>query len=230
MLCGEYLPLDSSLLFCSACLKNLPLIPPEHCPVCGKVTPSGSARCFQCHTEKNYFRQHRSVVFYTDEIRTVLLRYKFYKKRHYAGSIGTLMSSYVTEPYDFVTSVPISKERKRSRGYNQSQLLAKQIEKIRNIPYLDTLNKDCDTPPQSQLGYRQRRANLQHCFSPVNQQIWKGAKLLLIDDIFTTGATANECSKLLIRSGAESVDVLTFAMADKRIKSVKGTKKNETIW
>jgi len=227
MICGDYLTPDSTLLLCSFCFTHLPLIPPEHCPVCGRMTPSGGATCFQCQTQKPKFRQHRSVVFYTSEIRYVLLKYKFYRKRHYAATIGTLMSSYVTENYDFITAVPVSEKKKRNRGYNQSRLLAEQIEQIRQIPYKETLQKTKHTPPQSKLGYKQRLTNIKNCFSVINPDEIRQKRILLIDDIYTTGSTIGECSKVLKKAGAAYVDVLTFAMTDKRIKSIKGTKNNE---
>ncbi len=224
IICGEYLDPSTSILFCPFCLKHLPHIPSAHCPVCGRVTPSGSGLCFQCHMQKPKFRKHQSVVFYTREIRHALLKFKFYHKRHYAIPIGSVMCSFVTEEYDMITAVPISKKKLRTRGYNQSRLLAEQIERLRGIPYTETLKKIKDTPPQSRLGSKQRLTNIKNAFSIVNTELVSGKRILLIDDIYTTGSTVNECARVLKKAGAAYVDVLTFAMSDRRMKSIKGTK------
>lgn len=177
---------------------------------------------------KPKFRKHQSVVFYTKEIRHALLKFKFYKKRHYAIPIGSVMSAYVTEKYDLITAVPVSKKKLWIRGYNQSRLLAEQIERLREIPYIETLKKIKDTPPQSRLGFQKRLSNVKHAFSVIDSNQISNKRILLIDDIYTTGSTVNECARVLKKAGAAYVDVLTFAMSDKRIKSVKGTKHNET--
>ena len=229
IICRDYLQPDTSILFCSECLRHLPFVPKEHCPVCGKVTPSGSSLCFDCHNNRPAFRCHQSVLFYTKEIRQALLLFKFSHKRHYAIPIGTLMSNYITQDYDLITAVPITRKRCRERGYNQSQLLAEQIERLRGIPYADTLKKIKNTPPQSKLNFRKTQENIKNAFCAVQPNLLPGKRILLIDDICTTGATLNECAKVLIKEGAAYVDALTFAMTDRRIKQIKGTKKNETI-
>lgn len=224
IICREYLKPDTSILFCPDCLKQLPLVPEDHCPVCGRVTPSGAALCFDCHMHKPHYKSHRSVLFYTKDIRRAILLFKFYRKRHYAIPIGSLMSGYVSGDYDIITAVPISKKKYRKRGYNQSQLLAEQIERLRGLPYRETLKKIKNTPPQSKLNYQKRQTNIRQAFCAVQPEELSGKHILLIDDIFTTGATINECAKTLMKAGAASVDALTFAMTDKRIKIIKGTK------
>lgn len=224
MLCGEYLSPDTTLFFCSFCLKHLPLVPADHCPVCGRVTPSGGAICFQCMNQKPKFRKHQSVLFYTEQIRYMLLKLKFYRKPFYATSIGYVMSSYVTEQYDLITSVPSTKKRTKRKGYNPSRLIAEQIERIREIPYREVLIKTKETPAQSTLPFKARLTNLKNAFSVKENTTVSNLKILLIDDIYTTGSTVNECAKTLKKAGADVVDVLTFAMTDRRIKSIKGNK------
>ena len=227
IICKEYLKPDTAILFCSDCLKRLPYLPAEHCPVCGRVTPSGAALCFDCHNHRPAFRSHRSIVFYTKEIRQAILLFKFYHKRHYAIPMGSLMSSYLSQSYDLITAVPISKRRYRERGYNQSRLLAEQIERLRGIPYAETLKKIKNTPPQSKLNHRKRQENIKNAFSAIQPETLVGKRILLIDDICTTGATLNECARVLMKAGAAYVDALTFAMADKRIKQIDGTQPGE---
>ncbi len=217
ILCREYLQPGAFLLLCPDCLRRLPLIPAKHCPVCGSVTPSGDGICFSCHQHRPWYHKHSSVVFYTTEIRKMLLLFKFYHKRHYAPTLGILMSNYVSEDYDLITSVPISRERMAQRGYNQSELLAVQIGERCHIPYAAALQKQKNTLPQSKLNYKKRQINLNGSFAVVPEVNVKEKRILLIDDIYTTGATANECAKTLKKGGATCVDVLTFASADKKL-------------
>lgn len=139
------------------------------------------------------------------------MRMKFGNKPHYTKVMGQLMSTYIPSGFDFVTSVPMSQKRFNKRGYNQSRLIAESICECCSLEYRETLVKVKDNKVQSMLKFTQRQKNVQGAYKV--QADVKGCSVLLVDDVFTTGATINECSKVLKRAGAKSVDCVTFAMS-----------------
>ena len=113
---------------------------------------------------------------------------------------------------DFIFPVPLHAKRLRQRGYNQAQLLAraffyKEKNKIKN----DILTRCRNTPPQTGLDGAERRKNLKNAFCVNNKDLVSGKTILLVDDVFTTGTTVNECARVLVKAGADNVDVLTLA-------------------
>jgi ComF family protein len=114
---------------------------------------------------------------------------------------------------DIILPVPSSKETKRKKGYNHSECLAKVIGKILNIEYKNNvLLKGRNTTMQKGLHYLERLENLKDAFYIKNAEIINNKVLLLIDDIYTTGATTDECSKILKENGAKEVQILTLAI------------------
>ena len=114
--------------------------------------------------------------------------------------------------YDIIIPVPISKQRNKNRGYNQSLLLAKEISKELNIECIDKcLIKIKNILPQSSLKKEERIRNVKNVYSIKNTQNISGKKILLIDDIYTTGSTVIECSRILAENGAKDIGILTIA-------------------
>ena len=118
-------------------------------------------------------------------------------------------------PVDVVTFVPMFPSKQKKRGYNQAELLAKELCKIIEIN-LDNKNlaRIKDTSTQTELSFSERQKNLENAFKVENKQAFKGKVVLLVDDVLTTGATANNCAKELKRVGAKEVYVLTFATTE----------------
>ena len=117
------------------------------------------------------------------------------------------------EKSDFIISVPINKERYKSRGYDQAGYLAKELSEISKVKYVpDALLRHKNTVPQNKLKVNERFENVKDAFSIGNFD-FKGKNVIIVDDIFTTGATINECAKVLKNSGANKVYFLTFAAA-----------------
>ena len=121
------------------------------------------------------------------------------------------MPKLLNEDIDLITAVPISKKRMKERGYNQSELIARKIAKIMEVPYMNLLLKNQETKRQSELSRIERMINIQNSFDFNNKYDIKGKKILLIDDVFTTGSTVNECSKVLKKSGSTSIEVAVIA-------------------
>ena len=116
--------------------------------------------------------------------------------------------------YDIIIIVPISKQRKQDRGYNQSELIAKEISKIIKVPIKrKMIYKVKNTVPQSTLNKKQREENAKGAYEAPSTTKLKNRKILIIDDIYTTGNTVNECAKILVQKGIErsNIGVLTIA-------------------
>ena len=149
---------------------------------------------------------------YRDELAAAIHVYKFQGIRRLYRPLGQLLSVFDLEGIHAVIPVPLSTRGLRNRGFNQSLLLAKTVSDASNIPLIiDGLIKTADTPPQLGLSAIKRRTNLKGAFEAVKN--FKGMRLLLVDDVMTTGATVNECSIQLRKAGAEEVTVLTLARA-----------------
>jgi ComF family protein len=127
-----------------------------------------------------------------------------------------------TNPFDFIVPVPLHVKRFRIRGFNQAYLLIKDWHELsrftcREIPdpkiSRDILVRSRWTEPQTGLDRKERMSNIKNAFTITDKRVVKGKRILLVDDVYTTGATVNECAKTFLKSGAQSVDVLTLARA-----------------
>jgi competence protein ComFC len=137
---------------------------------------------------------------------------KFHGLKRLSKPLGTLLLDCELPVIDGILSVPLSVKGLRDRGFNQSLLMARVLSKNLQVPlFMDVLFKKKETLPQIGLSKKDRLANLKKAFE-VKGDI-RGLRLLLIDDVMTTGATVTECSKVLMRAGAKEVIVLTLARA-----------------
>ena len=118
------------------------------------------------------------------------------------------------ESYDALVPVPLHRKRLKERGYNQSELVAEQLcLRLPELRLLSALKRSKDTPSFSMLGASERRDRIRNAFVPLPEADVKEKKILLIDDVVTTGATTNECARVLRKAGAETVDVVAVAVA-----------------
>lgn len=154
---------------------------------------------------------------YEGHVRESLRRYKFAGARSYAASYGRLLAMGVQKELpvpDVITWVPVSAKRRRKRGYDQSELLALAVAEELGIPAERLLDKFRDNPPNSTLKTQpERRANVQGVYKAVKPERIRGRRVLLLDDIVTTGATASECARVLKTAGAEEIIFAALAVA-----------------
>ena len=208
----------------------LDFIFPPTCGICGKTTQN--YLCANCKQnlinskvflnqlnsyQNKYINEHFYIFSYEEIIREKILQYKF---KEYSYLSNTFCEFFVNnkklygflKKYDIITPVPISSLRKRERGYNQSDLIAKKVVKFNNITYESKiLIKIKHNKPQSTLNKNQRLENVKNIYKIQNSEKIKEKNILLFDDIYTTGATANECARLLKQAGAQNVGILTLA-------------------
>ena len=207
----------------------LELLFPRKCVLCGKILERNETDLCrscrvdspECHRDKRSFSFLDSWVavwYYEGYIRDSLLRYKFRRARHYAKAYGRLLAMRILaeypEGFDLLTWAPISNRRKFSRGYDQVQLLAEAVAWELNMEPVRTLKKVRNNPAQSRIaGVAQRKANVLGVYRAVCPEIIKGKRILLLDDIITTGATAGECARVLLTAGAKEVHCGLIAAA-----------------
>lgn len=209
--------------------RALDFVFPPICGFCGKR--NGKYICEDCNriirviaqnhidTYKNkYFNKHLYIFKYEEIIREKIIKYKFENESFlYRTFLEAVLENKENikfiQNYELLIPVPIHKKRKKQRGYNQSELIARAISyKLKKIK-LDThiLIKNKNIKPQSNLNRREREVNIKGVYSLVESDKIKNKKILILDDIFTTGSTVNECSKVLKCAGAKEIGIITLA-------------------
>ena len=150
---------------------------------------------------------------YEDTLASAIHFFKFQRIRRLHRPLGELLLGFDISGIDALIPVPLSVRGLRDRGFNQSLLLAKTLSDRNKVPLImDGLFKKTETPAQIGLSKNERGMNLKGSFEAGRK--FHGMRLLLVDDVMTTGSTANECSKVLLRAGADEVLVLTLARAN----------------
>lgn len=207
----------------------LRLLYPPKCPLCGQLLDGPEAGlCAGCAAHTREFPPSRiplphleswtALWYYEGEVRESLLRYKFGHRTAYARVFGQLLAKRLSEShlqFDILTWVPTGRLRRRKRGYDQVELLAKATAKALGCKMQRTLRKIRDNPPQSGLGgAAQRRANVLGAYRTVHPERIAGQRILLLDDVITTGATAGECARMLLTAGAGEVHLACVAAAN----------------
>lgn len=210
------------------------LLFPRKCILCGKLLkPEELDLCRECRVEAPEYPQGKlkiqfldsfaAIWYYEDNVRRSLLRYKFHGARHYAPAYGRLLGMRLLREYpegfDVLTWVPISRLRKLRRGYDQVELLAGEVGRELGLEPQPLLKKIRNNPPQSGIvGQAQRRANVLGIYRLADGAQVEGKRILLLDDILTTGATAGECARVLLTAGAAEVHCAVIAAAGKNTK------------
>lgn len=155
---------------------------------------------------------------YSGKIKKSILRFKFKGYKNYSKFFAEVMAKGITKKFgnikfDCITYVPLRPERKRSRGYNQSECIASDISSIINIPCEELISKIKSNHIQHELDFSSRIENVKGVYAVKNEQAVKGKTILLCDDIITTGSTLRECVKTLFESGAKEVYCCAVATA-----------------
>lgn len=210
----------------------LNLIYPPKCPFCGHILERDEADlCFSCQRSLPWTEgQNHSVDFcdvslsplkYEDGVRQAVHRYKFNYGRMHSKFLGTLMAQCLhdrwSERVDAIVWVPLSKKHRSRRGYDQAELLARRVGELTCVPVMDVLEKVRETETQSLIERpAERRANVLGAYQVKSGAEIKGMRVVLVDDVVTSGATLAECASCLRMAGVESVAALTLACARKK--------------
>lgn len=197
--------------FCERCLETLRALAPPWCSRCGAPEVGArplSAGCRWCPDEG--ISSVRSGFVHDGAVRSAILRCKFGGWRRVAGDLGRAVIPIARDDVDAVTWVPLGRRRRRARGFDQAQLIAGPISRGIGRPCVRLLRRDVEIGEQARRSAAERRVALLDAYRAIGPA---PHRVLLVDDVFTTGATALACAGALSRAGAREVHVLTVARA-----------------
>lgn len=214
--CGKLMDIYKNEWLCPSCKDAFAELSG---PVCKKC---GAFRCCCPKGEGFHFDKNISFFLYDENMRRAIHSFKYGKKLSQGRALGKLMADAFkkrnidVQDYDYIVPVPIHKERLRERGFNQSEILAMKISEITKIPLSTKIVKRIkDTIPQSTLSYEGRLKNVKNSFKVSKASNIYRKNIILIDDIFTSGSTADAVSKVLKENGAAKVLSVTLSLAEK---------------
>ena len=199
---------------CVLCKRLLSREETDICHNCRQNAPEAEKSKFKV----SFVAGWTALWYYKDDARNSLIRFKFRGKRCYAPAYGRFLAMHLRQKgfdgFDVLTYIPVAPLRKCLRNYDQVELLALEVAKELGVEAVPTLRKIRNTPPQSGLkDVSQRRANVLGAYKIKNNDLVRGKRVLLLDDIITTGATASECARVLLTAGAKEVNLAAMAVA-----------------
>jgi ComF family protein len=218
-LCGTILGPERGL--CGACWAELRFVTPPWCSICGRPfdeDDAGIDPCGLCRSAPPTLRRTRAALAYDDRSRRLVIAFKHYGRLSLRPLFGlwlALPAGELLAEVDLIAPVPLHRRRLMQRGFNQAALLAASLEHPngpRHVP--DLLQRTRATASQQGLGARARRGNVTSSafrVHPRARELVTGRRVLLVDDVLTTGATLEACARTLLRAGAEAVDALALA-------------------
>jgi ComF family protein len=223
LICDE--PVGSAATLCPVCWKKIQFIAPPLCQCCGApfdIPVEAGTLCGACLTQAPHFQSARAAMLYDEASRKLILGFKHGDRTYMTQALAVWMQradSAVIAQADALIPVPLHRWRLFKRRYNQSALLAQQIGGLAGKPvFPDALRRTRDTPSQGHMKRKERQENVRGAFmtAPRYKNLIEEKTLILIDDVMTTGATVEECARVLLAAGAKQVHVLTLS----RVKSV----------
>lgn len=221
LMCREELSSNTLYAFCDDCIKKLPFNIGKTCVKCSEPISGMGEYCIHCKNSKPYFKKNVSVFLYKRPIDGFIRRLKFDNQKYLSVTLGNFIASEVVKMgvnFDYIIPAPMHSKRKKKRGYNQAELLCCALkDKLGLNVDCEILEKVRDTLNQARLSRQQRLENLENAFKVKDKNKIKGKTILLVDDVFTTGTTMNECSKTLLDAGAKEVYSITLAHANTQI-------------
>lgn len=204
------------ILFPPKCVFCRKVLPPGAEPVCRKCYAALPRTLFHASQKGQFYSLCLSPLYYEDDVRESLLRFKFNGATGYCKTYGKLMAECIGEQlegrYDLISWVPLSKKRLRERGYDQAKLLSDALAAELGGESIGTLKKIRHVAKQSTMGSpEKRRANISGAYAAIDSRFIEGKRILLIDDIITSGSTLGECARTLRQAGAAEVLCATVA-------------------
>jgi competence protein ComFC len=207
--------INSITSLCNSCSSKLNFISEPYCSSCGGSNNTIFEICSNCIKEDKHPWQHAISIFEMKNLsRDLIIKYKYYKDIPLARFFCSICCQKINDSnleVDLITHIPLHWLKCLKRGFNQSSLLADLISKNTNIPAKTLLKRKKNTKSQTKLTTKKRRKNIINAFSAINAHSIKNKKILLIDDVYTTGSTLREASKVLLRAEAKEIYILTLA-------------------
>ena len=220
--CGDLLDRPGERVLCGKCLAALVPCEAQFCSGCGRFFAGGREphACGDCLRSKPSFSSHRSAARYEGVLKDALLLFKYRGYRPLGRPLACFAYSAfegkatVWAGADILVPVPLHKKRRRKRGFNQAEVLAREFSRLTGIPVeAGSLRRIVSVPPQTTLRREARRANVRDAFKIRRPGRVEGKVIVLVDDVFTTGSTIGECARMLKKAGAAEVRAVTIAQA-----------------
>ena len=218
LVCGRPTGEDEDRYLCRDCIGRIEFVTEPTCPKCGHQLGlfSNVRRCLNCRNVPLRFDRAVAAAHHAGAARDMVLALKFAAQKCNAFPLSKLLAARladtdIPEKAQFILPVPLHRSRQRSRGFNQSELLAVELgERLGLTVLTKVLRRTVNTPPQTgEMSLASRRANVKGAFSARTSKTITGRSVLLVDDVLTTGATTSECAGVLKRAGAKHVYVAT---------------------
>lgn len=214
-------PMDKAGV-CAPCFGGIKINPGPHCQKCGRTFTGSVTICPECRKHKHYFDCARSVCMHEGVVKELIHAFKYKGRLSLSGILSGILinylkrNTYLIDNIDLISYVPMHQKRLRTRSFNQSRVLAHAIAEEFGIPLSDSLYKTKHTKQQNELSREGRLVNLGDAFDikdalSAGSGLNHGPNILLIDDVMATGATLDECSKVLMKKGARVVRCLTLS-------------------
>ena len=218
LVCGRKITNRTSDLagLCLSCYESLPYIKQPVCRKCGKpLADIKDLYCLDCRNTARCFIQAAAPFEYDSIIKTLIHKFKYDGQVFISEGMSDFMVQTIIDnkwKFDVIIPVPLYYERELMRGYNQSLLLAECIGKKLGCKVIDkNLLRIKNTPTQTKLGRSDRLKNLQDAFKVTQPDVLKGKIVLLVDDVYTTGTTSQQCTQVLLKNGVKEVYIITLA-------------------
>jgi ComF family protein len=207
---------------CEECSRGIEYLSPPICEVCGEPFDpgaKGAPRCADCRGRRRAFSRARSAAYYDGPLVEAIRRFKYDCQAVLWRRLGEIMVNALAtgaadldiNSVEVLCPVPLHETRLRERGFNQSELLAEAVAASIDRPVRSLLQRIRPTLPQVELPAQSRAANVHDAFAPDLHEVISGRCVLLVDDLYTTGATMAECSRALKRAGAAEIRIFTLA-------------------
>lgn len=211
--------IEPERLVCAECEARIEPLRLPVCRVCGAEDARAEAPCDDCPPRPVFFDAARATTPFTSIAKTLVERFKYSGRMEYSEVLGKRMAEVFVKEFggvavDLIAPVPLHPARERERGYNQSWLLVREMAPLLAVlPEKRLLRRTRATPSQTRLSKRERALNMAGAFDVMVPDRVAGKTILLVDDVYTTGATLNECARVLTRLGAAQVFCIAFARA-----------------
>lgn len=220
--CSVLLEIPEEKVICRACLEMLRPKRSSFCVCCGSFfeVPETPHLCASCLNSRPPFSLHRSCHHYQGVVKDVILLFKYRKYRVLGKTLAHFVFESLGKEEDLwwevegIVPVPLHPKRQKQRGFNQAQDIARELARIKGIEVIENqLRKKKNVLPQTTLSGLDRQKNVKGAFEVQGEDRIKGKVLLLVDDVYTTGATIKECTLVLLKAGAKEIRALTVAQA-----------------
>ena len=221
-ICSTLLEKEGERVVCQSCLDKIAPVRLPFCICCGRYFEGAGDPhlCLNCLQARPHFSRHRSCGFYRGELKDLILLFKYRQFMVLGKELAKFAEAALGKEEDLwwevdaLVSVPLHRRRQKERGFNQAQIIAKELAKFKKLELVDnSLIKVKNIAPQTSLEARERVQNVRGAFQARKQGKLKNRVVLLVDDVFTTGSTLNECSLVLKEAGVKDVRALTIAQA-----------------